>query len=305
MNKSSALQIIIQCAQEFDVYLKNKNLLFLMSDKGDKLYFFEGVFLSKHFKHLTGVKTSLGSNDFYRASLNGKLSETDFDLPKTAELKLQVLSQAMNIEKTAKMCGEFNNSGFDLFTQKLVGNIQLCVGMVQDEKTQYYVPNTLLKADIRNKTFPPISKIICVLKKEIKDTFYNQICSIGKNISLSKIKYPPQMVEKLSESLKYRCGIISEDTFNKEKTSENNKLEKITERNQKTEAKLKAISSENEKRRNTISTVNAILNENPELKRQFIQAKEEFELKQNTEKAKTVPIGNSQKLPTKNKHSRH
>ena len=63
--------------------------------------------------------------------------------------------------------------------------------------------------------------------------------------------------------------------------------------------------AENEKRKNTISTVNAILNENPELKRQFILAKKQYELKQNGDIAKTAPVADSQKLPPKNKHTRH
>lgn len=63
--------------------------------------------------------------------------------------------------------------------------------------------------------------------------------------------------------------------------------------------------AENEKRKNTISTVNAILNENPNLKHQFILAKNQYELKQNGDIAKTASNENSQKLPPKNKHSRH
>lgn len=279
MNKHAALQTILQCAQEFEVYLKNQNLLFLLSDKNGKTSFFESVFQSKHFKHLTGIKTDLGSNDFYRACINGKLSEKDFELLKTTDLKLQVLSQAMHIEKTAKMCGEFNNNGFDLYTQKLVGNIQVCVGMVQSEIRGYYVPNTVLQSDIRDKTVPPVMKIVCVLKKEIKDRYYNQICAVGKNINLTEIQYPQQVIDKLSDAIKTRCGLPVDSKKQDDPTS------------LKSETPYEVLKEVNEKRRQTIRITNEILNENPDLKRQFIAAKKEYEQKLATEKAhQTKPI---------------
>ena len=293
MNKHSALQIILQCAQEFEVYLKNQNLMFLLSDKNGKVSFFESVFQTKHFKHLTGIKTDLGSNDFYRACINGKLSEDNFELLKTTDLKLQVLSQAMHIEKTAKMCGEFNNNGFDLYTQKLVGNIQVCVGMVQSENRGYYVPNTVLKSDIRDKSVPPVMKIVCVLKKGTRDSHYNQICAVGKNINLTEIKFPQQVVEKLSDAIKKRCGLPVEDRLQDESKS----LEPKTP--------YQVLIEINEKRRQTIHMTNEVLNNNPDLKRQFIAAIKEYEQKLAMDKvhqAQSESKPNTQQNKKKPKH---
>lgn len=62
------------------------------------------------------------------------------------------------------------------------------------------------------------------------------------------------------------------------------------------------IREENEKRKNTIHMANAILNENPELKRQFIEAKKKYLQKQeNLVKEKPISPENN---PNKPKHRR-
>ena len=75
----------------------------------------------------------------------------------------------------------------------------------------------------------------------------------------------------------------------------------------KPQADYQTISEENEKRKRTIRTTNAILNDNPELKRQFIVAKKEYEQKHtaNIDKAQAVSSQNTPKQNSKDTHSKH
>ena len=65
-------------------------------------------------------------------------------------MKLSVLSQIMNIHKTAKMVGDYDNTKSVLFTEKIVGTVTACVGFVREGN--YYLPNTTLREDIRTIT---------------------------------------------------------------------------------------------------------------------------------------------------------
>jgi len=199
VRKDEAIRIITSCAKQFSLNLENKNLLFLFEDKGG-ISFIETLFLPRHYLHLTGIKLSkknIGSSDFYRLCLKGKLSPFNIQLSEdgTTEMKLSILSKVINIHKTAKMIGDYNFEKSLLMTEKIVGNVTACVGFVRDNN--YYVPNTALREDIREITVHPIKKILAVFTKGNKDTLYSEVSYLAKDVSLDSIELPDELHNKV------------------------------------------------------------------------------------------------------------
>ena len=62
----------------------------------------------------------------------------------------------MKIYHFAKMVEEYNFIKSLLYTEKLARNITACLGFIRDG--EYYIPNTVLKGDIRDITKRPHNK---------------------------------------------------------------------------------------------------------------------------------------------------
>jgi hypothetical protein len=188
MRKDDALRIVTSCAKQYRDNLENKNLKFVFSNNGAEEYF-ESLFLPRHFLHLTGVQLlaqHMKSSDYYNLCLKGNLPLSAFNLyPNgTTEMKLSVLPQIMNIHKTAKMIGDYNDSKSLLVTEKIVGTITACLGFQKDGN--YYVPNTVLREDIRDVTATPQKRILAILRKDIKAKSYTECTYAAKGYSLSE-----------------------------------------------------------------------------------------------------------------------
>lgn len=192
MKKEDAIKIITKCASDYQSCLSNKNILFVYGTLQNPNYL-EATFLARHFLHLTGLEINKNrissSTDFYKRALNNRLSPHDFSFPKngTAELKLMILPSLMKIHRSAKMIGDYNFVKPILYTKKLVGNITACLGFVKDEDIEYYIPNTVLQEDIRDITQKPQQRILAVLRKDIIQENYEEVCYIAKGISLQNI----------------------------------------------------------------------------------------------------------------------
>ena len=156
--------------------------------------YIETVFLPQNFMHLTGVvpcNKSLSSVNFYNACINGKLTPALFDMSRdgTTHMKLSVLPQIMNIHKVARMAGDFTENKIKLNTEKIVGNIHACMGFVQALQIQgYFVPNTVLREDIRDIVEKPTRKVLAVFRKAISANRYDECTYVSKNINLTMIK---------------------------------------------------------------------------------------------------------------------
>lgn len=198
MNKNEALKIILNCAKLYKDNLENKNLL-IISEKQDKnLYFIEAKFLGYNFLHLTGVAINkkITANSFYNKCLNRRLSLDDFDFKSdgTTILKLQVLPQIMKISKNANMIGEYNGSKPKLYTDKLAGNVVGCIGLKID--SNYYVPVTVLKEDMRNLVVER-ERVILIFSKSIKSKLYNNLVYMVKDIGNLKQNLSNKLLMKI------------------------------------------------------------------------------------------------------------
>lgn len=185
MDKAQAIRIITQCANMYQAELNNRNVLFVYLD-GGRSRVLECSFLPRHFLHLTGVQFSGSSSNFLRLCVEHKLSPQQISLANngTTEMKLQVLPELVNIHKTARMIGSYDHSKIMLFTDKLVGSVRGCMGFVTDGA--YYVPNTVLREDIRNITREH-KRMIATFVKEIGQEVYTDVSFHSAGAVLSDI----------------------------------------------------------------------------------------------------------------------
>jgi hypothetical protein len=192
MKKENALKIIVECAKQYRDNLSNRKLLFVFQDS-DNLQSLEVIFLPRNFLHLTGAilaDKSLKSVDFYNLCIKGDLKTSAFELNKdgTTQVKLQVLSQAMNIHKTAKMVGNYTFTKSLLVTEKLAGTVTACMGFAREKgKRNLYVPNTVLRQDIRNVVDKPPKKVLAIFRKPQHEKTYEECTYLAKGVCLEEI----------------------------------------------------------------------------------------------------------------------
>lgn len=211
MTKEKALKIILEAAKRYRDNLINNNLLFISSDKHKRITVMETVFYSSSFLHLTGIELSkkyinkisgnknLGkqstANFFFNDCIDNKLTLEDFDFDANGQavLKLDVILNVLTKNTSAKMYGEYNNSILHnlLCTEKMIGNVNFCLGFVKTGSRNIYVPNTLLKEDIRNMV-SQYGRIIAIYKKETNDKTYSNIIYLAKGIDLKEYNYPKE-----------------------------------------------------------------------------------------------------------------
>ncbi|MCF4150852.1 PBECR4 domain-containing protein [Dethiosulfovibrio sp. F2B] len=160
-------------AQDYELHFENKNMLFVYKNSNG-LHCVESLFLRHHFRHLTGIKTTLRPNDFYKRALAKRLSEKDLGkVGSVVELKLEAFPLLKNaLEKGGPiMIGKKAQGGYQIYTDVLVGSVEACMGFVEDDGSDFYVPNTLLRADVRKeaqRAFPV--SLVCIKGK--KEPFY-------------------------------------------------------------------------------------------------------------------------------------
>lgn len=201
MDKAEALDIVFNCVQLYKNNLVNKKFLFISFDKQNYNYI-EVLFQKSNYLHLTGLelKNKISASSFYDRCIRKRLSINDFEFKEngTAELKLSVLSQLMNINKVAKMIGNYNNSKPKLYTEKLTGNVHACMGLVKDGECYY--PNTGLRQDTRD-LIKDQGRIIAIFYKTFSEKIYSNSTYIAKGIDLKSVKLPKDILSKLNSNI--------------------------------------------------------------------------------------------------------
>lgn len=190
LKQQGILNIIYKCLKEYDENLKNKKVMFITENKYKLISKEEVLFTKSSFSHLTGVSIynnengkKLNSYEFYNLLKSVTITIDNYEIKckdNTTDLKLQVLPQLMKIDKMANTIGDFANITMFLQTEKIAGNINACMGFVKDSKLDIYVPNTVLKKDIRDITNNR-NKIIAILKKDLTENLYSNITYLKQN----------------------------------------------------------------------------------------------------------------------------
>lgn len=197
MDNYQAIRIITQCAATYQSELNNKNVLFIyMEDNLPRVL--ECSFLPRHFLHLTGIRFSGSSSNFLRLCLDHKLNPNQISLANngTTEMKLQVLPELVNIHKAVRMIGPYDHSKVMLYTEKLIGSVRGCMGFVADGN--YYVPNTVLREDIRKVT-RGCRCVVATFVKEIGQQVYSVATYNSAGSELNSIL-------RADEFQRYFCG---------------------------------------------------------------------------------------------------
>jgi len=183
-DKAKAISVIHNCAVLYKNNLSGKNVLFVTLDNG-KSSCFETLYMPHNFLHLTGVKTDLSSEFFFKAALNKRLSPNsiEFDSGGATELKLGILPRLMAIHVTARMIGDYDNSKPLLVTDKFAGTVAMVMGFTCINGI--YVPNTALKMDIRDITIKATRRrVVAILVKSRGDDLYKQVSYLAKGVNI-------------------------------------------------------------------------------------------------------------------------
>lgn len=205
MTNQEALKQIFECASAYEINLADKNIMFLFQDNPQQIQALETTFSRNNFLHLTGVKSpnggKLNANEFYSACIGRRLKSSDFILAPdgTTQLKLMVLPYLVKANLSANMISVFNQRTISLFTDKVVGSQSKgCMGFIAAETAPYYIPNTVLKEDIRNITEHPQRRILATLSKRINEEKYSVVAYKAKGIGELRSKLPAHIKDKIS-----------------------------------------------------------------------------------------------------------
>lgn len=200
MKKEEVLKYAITYAKKYKNNLEGKNILFVFEEKNTKeIKFVETMYKAYNYLHLTGLDyCPISSNkmskyqkamEFYKLATIGKLDVKNVVIknPAIIDLKMQALNTLIDIDKSAKMIGDYNNIIKDaLYTEKISGNVHYCLGFVKDRHSSYYIPNTTLSENILNVT-NVANRIIAIFKKLENVSLYGEVTYLARGIELMKL----------------------------------------------------------------------------------------------------------------------
>lgn len=112
---------------------------------------------------------------------------------------MQVLEVIVHIDSRARMIGNYSGPQLDLYTEKVTGTTSACLGLIQINKI--YIPNSVLKEDIRSITPKPPGKIFAIFKKKNSSKFYNILTYKNQNIQITPKCLPKEIINKIENSL--------------------------------------------------------------------------------------------------------
>lgn len=118
-------------------------------------------------------------------------------------LKLSILNNLLDINKTARIIGNYSSCSIYLYSEKMVGNIIGCLGFIKVGR--YYVCNTALKVDIR-KVITNNKRIVCILSKQINENKYKEISYISEEFKIESI-VNNKNIGKMLDFSKYKSKV--------------------------------------------------------------------------------------------------
>lgn len=114
-------------------------------------------------------------------------------------MKLEVLPTVISKNLQAKMIGDYNSSKPRLYTEKVAGSTNACVGFILDQTMQKYVPNTVLQEDVRDMTKSAL-RVIAVYRKAITAPQYEEQTYTAKKFGFSDVEFPEKFKYLMTET---------------------------------------------------------------------------------------------------------
>ena len=194
MEKNKALSVLFHSSKLYKRNFIGKNIMYVYGSANNP-EIMETVFYENQFLHLTGVqlKSDFTAKDFFSYCLDQRLEMNDFELKAngTTNYKLEILPRFLSSSSMARMAGYFNRSGIFLDTKKLVGGDSLAMGFIKNNKgySEYYIPNTMLKGDIR-KMVDHAKRVLAIYEKSRDEERYTSCVYAAKGIDVHDICFP-------------------------------------------------------------------------------------------------------------------
>ena len=165
----------MRCAKQYERNLLKQLFLIIYRDRKDnQVQSLEIYFGKENYQHLTGVELidrrghirHYVSELFYEKCVSNRLRKDEIKLRTdgTTNLKLAALPVMMEIQKVTKIEGDYNNRRPYLIADKLIGNVNFCLGLLKDEKKNYYIPASTLLDDIKKLTDSPSQVLVNISK---------------------------------------------------------------------------------------------------------------------------------------------
>ncbi len=201
-----ARKIVLNCAKQYESNLCNKSYIIIYRDRADNIIKdIEVQFLPENYQHLTGIemvdadgnKREYVSELFYKKCINNTLAKNEIQFKKdgTTHFKLAALPVIMTIQKVTKIAGDYNNGRPFLVADKLIGNVNFCLGLKKIANT--YVPASALLEDIKLLTNIQ-SQVLAILSKDIGESVYKKICHVAKGVNIQKVVISEDTTKKIS-----------------------------------------------------------------------------------------------------------
>lgn len=203
-----ARKIVMKCAKEYNRNLAGKKFIIIYRDKVDNgIKFFEIYFGKENYQHLTGIELLDEEGNvrqhvaelFFDKCLNNRLRRDEIQFKKdgTTNLKLAALPVMMQIQKVTKIAGGYNGIRPYLVADKLVGNVNFCLGLIQDSSNNYYVPASSLLEDIKKLT-NEASQVLAIFSKECSEAIYKRVRHVAKGLNLNRLNIPQEIGDMIS-----------------------------------------------------------------------------------------------------------
>lgn len=203
-----ARSIAMRCAKQYEKNLLGKNYLIIYRDKIDnEIKYLEVHFGEENYQHLTGIELLDDEGNvrehvselFFHKCLNNALKKNEIQFKKdgTTNLKLAALHVIMQIHKVTKIAGNYNGIRPYLVADKVIGNVNFCLGLKIDLGRGCYVPCSSLLDDIKRLTDIQ-SQVLAIFSKVDTDDVYKDIRHVAKGLNLNNIKFPEEISRKIS-----------------------------------------------------------------------------------------------------------
>lgn len=188
MRKEEAISILYNSAKVYKEYYVGYNYIvfYRLTDKNTLAL--QATYTSSNFRHLTGVtfasNKDIRANSFFDMCVKQRLSKDvfEFDRQGTTELKLRCIQSIFSDQPRLSMIGDYNNCRPKLRTDKLIGGTIACIGFVFNGDVGFYIPNTLLKEDIRKVT-NNTKRVLAIFRKKIQSPIYDECVYCSKDLS--------------------------------------------------------------------------------------------------------------------------
>lgn len=173
--KKPRIPSLVKAAEAYKANLLNRNVLLVGIDRDGNVGVQQFRFLARHFRHLTGVRTTqnIKAVDFFNRCVEHRIADSDIreDPSGFAELKLQASKAMFKPDLSATFFGDANGSRLYVQADKYAGNNWACLGFVED--SGWHDPMTMLDSPVEKEISQARKfRVVAVFAKAVTESRY-------------------------------------------------------------------------------------------------------------------------------------